>query len=314
MIKLPSHIPRAFLRPALRIESRVLTLLGEAAIHSQRAARPSFRDLFDAEVRVFSQWGEDGILDFICDAVELPRPRCLEIGAGNFTQCNTRWLAEARNASVVAVDAREDLVPTIEGLAVSWRSTVIPLQRWVSASNAHDIAGDAIAQLGGIDLISLDVDGIDYWILKAMDLGAVTVVVVEYNALFGVVRPVSVPDAVRFDRTRAHWSNLYYGASLLAFIRLLEPRGFTFVGTNRPGTNAFFVAAARLDHWPLTVPESTPEALARYVDLRVRESRDEHGHLTRRSPADVARLLAPLPLVDTVSGRALSVADCAARV
>ena len=78
--------------------------LGQSAILASRQSYSKVKNLWDAEVKVYSQWGEDGILDYICEIVELAKPRVLEIGAGNFLECNSRFIAEFRNASVVAVD------------------------------------------------------------------------------------------------------------------------------------------------------------------------------------------------------------------
>ena len=84
--------------------------LGQSAILASRQSYFKVKNLWDAEVKVYSQWGEDGILDYICELIELAKPRVLEIGAGNFLECNSRFIAEFRNASVVAVDARADLL------------------------------------------------------------------------------------------------------------------------------------------------------------------------------------------------------------
>jgi hypothetical protein len=103
------------------------TRIGEASLLAQKAAQPSFRNLWDAEVQVFSQWGEDGIIDFLCDCMGLAKPRALEFGAGNFLECNTRFLAEHRHASVVAVDARKDLTAAMKALPLYWQTTIIPI-------------------------------------------------------------------------------------------------------------------------------------------------------------------------------------------
>src|ERR1700712_2670133 len=100
---------------------------GMPAILAQKAARPSFRHLWDAEVSVFSQWGEDGILDHLCDFTGLARPSVVEFGAADFQECNSRFLAEYRNANVLAVDGRPDLASTVNRLDVGWRSTVEPV-------------------------------------------------------------------------------------------------------------------------------------------------------------------------------------------
>jgi hypothetical protein len=278
---------------------------GTAAIMAQRAARPAFRHLWDAEVSVYSQWGEDGILDFLLDFLDIAKPEAVEFGAGNFTECNTRFLAEYRCASVLAVDARDDLVPTVAALAVNWRTTVLARRGWITPETAPLLLKEAQAAFGGVDLVSIDIDGNDYWVLESLDLADVAVVVVEYNSVFGALHPVSVPRDDAFDRTQAHYSWLYYGASLPAFIALLRGRGFAFLGSNRAGSNAFFVRDNLLDSFPLPIPD--PKDVGQYTDWRGRESRDRAGNLDLLTGRERLEVMADLPLVDTVTGATLSV-------
>jgi len=216
-------------------------LIGQSAILASRANSETFKNLWDAEVKVYSQWGEDGILDYLCEQIGLSKPKVLEIGAGNFTECNSRFLAENRNASVFAVDGRADLIPSIESNSLRWKSHIFGYRTWVTPENVNEILDKAGQAIGTPDVFSLDLDGNDYWILQAANLDSVSVVVVEYNPLFGHNMAVTVARDDSFDRTSKHYSWLYYGASLKAFVDLLRTKGFEFVGTNRVGNNAFFV-------------------------------------------------------------------------
>jgi hypothetical protein len=100
------------------------------------------------------------------------------------------------------------------------------------------------------------------------------VVVVEYNAVLGGDRAVVVPYDPTFDRRKAHPSQLYWGASLAALVRLGEAKGYAFVGCNSAGNNAYFVRQDRLG--PLT----RHSARAGFVCSRFRDSRGAGGHLT----------------------------------
>lgn len=284
---------------ALRLQA------GTAAVLAARGARPTFRHLWDAEVRVYSQWGEDGILDLLCEAADLPRPRALELGAGDFGECNTRFLAEYRSASVLAADARPDLATHVAGLEVHWRTTVLPRVGWITPGTAPVLFAEAVEAFGGVDLLSLDLDGNDYWVARSLPLGELSVAVVEYNPGLGAGRPVSVPRDDAFERLRAHHSGLYFGASLTAFVELFARHGLVFVGSNRACSNAFFLREDRLADLPLRVPAD----LGPYLDRRLREGRDGQGRLDfRPAPAHVEQL-ARLPLVDTVTGERLTVGE-----
>jgi hypothetical protein len=289
------------------MRQELLYRAGVAGILAQRAARPSFVSLWDSEVSVFSQWGEDGILDLLCDHAGLVKPRAVEFGAGNFTECNTRFLAEYRSASVMAVDGRDDLIESVDGLAVKWRTTILARQEWITPTTAPEILRDARAAFGGVDVVSLDIDGNDYWVAAALPLSDEAIAVVEYNPLFGSGHAVSVPRDDMFDRIRAHHSWLYYGASLRAFVTLLAGKGYAFVGTNRAGSNAFFLRRDLTAGFPLTLPD--PGDLSRYVDWRAREARDATGMLSYLHGDERIALMAELPLVDTITGAELRVGD-----
>jgi len=107
-------------------------LIAQVGLRSRRPVLENYQFLHDAELRVFSQWGEDGILDLLCDALMLSKPSVVEFGAGNFRECNSRFLAENRSASVVAIDARSDLTSNIESSPLRWRTNIHALQQRVS--------------------------------------------------------------------------------------------------------------------------------------------------------------------------------------
>lgn len=279
--------------------------IGEAALLSQKAASGAFVHLWDAEVQVYSQWGEDGILDFLCDCLGLAKPRVLELGAGNFAECNSRFLAEHRNASVVAVDARKDLSEIMRSIPLYWRTSLFPIEDWITPESAPLLLSKAKSLMSEVDIISLDIDGNDYWVAESLDMAGVQLFVVEYNALLGHEQPVTVPRDDRFDRATAHSTWLYFGVSLRAWVYLFEQRGFTFIGTNRAGCNAFFCESEQARKIPLSKPSTID--LAPYVDWRVRESRDPEGNLSYLAGPDRVDAIGSLPLVNVVTGEMTSV-------
>jgi hypothetical protein len=268
--------------------------LGQASIASSRATSNSFKNLWDAEVRIYSQWGEDGILDYIFWRLEIPKPKVIEFGAGNFSECNSRFLAENLNASVVAIDGRKDLIETISKTDLFWKTHILGIQTWVTPSNVNQLIEKAHHFMGGVDMLSLDLDGNDFWIINAADLTGIMVVVVEYNPLFGNSKALTVPKEDAFDRTQKHFSWLYYGANLKAYVNVLSDKGFRFIGTNRVGNNAFFVAT----HVSHLIPFSPDPNNDCYFDWRVRESRDRSAQLSYLSGEERIVEIQNLPLVD----------------
>jgi hypothetical protein len=280
-------------------------LLGQNSILTSRSMSEKFINLWDAEVKVFSQWGEDGILDFICEKIGLTKPKVLEIGAGDFTECNSRFLVENRNASAVLVDGRKDLVHNVNCSSLKWKTHIFAFEEWVTSKNVNEIIRSAKNKIGSIDIFSIDLDGNDYWIVEAADLNEMQVIVVEYNPLFGSDFAVSVPSDDFFNRTTKHHSCLYYGASLRAFINILNQKGFIFIGSNRVGNNAFFVRQEIVGKINLPVPSD----LSLYTDWRIRESRDSSGKLNYISGSDRLEEIKDLPLKDVVNRIDIKVID-----
>lgn len=129
-------------------------------------------------------------------------------------------------------------------------------------------------------------------------------VIVECNSLFGSRAAVSVPYRAGYRRSRAHYSNLYYGASLAALCHWASRNDYSLVCTNSAGNNAFFVRNdVRGELRPLSPEEG-------WVSSRFRESRDQEGALTYlSSQAERLRLIADLPIVDVTSGRQAKIGD-----
>jgi hypothetical protein len=90
-------------------------------------------------------------------------------------------------------------------------------------------------------LLSLDIDGNDLWVWRAITAIQPRVVVIEYNAAFGPGRSLSVQYDPAFDRFKYHPSGIYHGASLSAMANVGREKGYVLVGCESHGVNAFFV-------------------------------------------------------------------------
>jgi hypothetical protein len=97
-----------------------------------------------------------------------------------------------------------------------------------------------------LGLLSIDVDGNDYWFLKELIDIAPAVICVEYNATLGL-EPISVPYDPLFDRHKKHPSGWYHGASLSALASLCASRGYGLAAISKAGLNAFFTKSGTLD-------------------------------------------------------------------
>jgi len=292
--------------PDPRIRERLddlAVLAGQA--RAQLVAMRGVTDLRDAEFRVFSQFGDDGIVEYLVARVGVPRgrERFVEIGVEDYSEANTRFLLVNRNWSGLIVDRGDAHVRAVPASPLMWRHDVRPVSARVDRENVN-----VLLREHGFDrdvgLLSIDVDGNDYWIWDAIEADPL-VVVVEYNSVLGATRPVTVPYDADFDRTRAHHSNLYFGASLAALARLGERKGYRLVGSNSAGNNAYFARADVAGDLP------SPSVAEAYVESRYRESRDEAGNLTFLSGPDRVREIAHLEVWDLEREQLVTVRDAA---
>ena len=179
-----------------------------------------------------------------------------------------------------------------------WRHELQAVAAFITAENINELLRRHVPS-PDIGILSIDIDGNDYWVWRAIDAVKPRIVVAEYNSVFGPELAVTIPYQPDFNRTRAHHSNLYWGASLAALCELASSKGYAFVGSNSAGNNAFFVrqdCAARLRQ--LSVAEG-------YVRSRFRESRDPSGRLTYISGDARVAQIAQMVVHDVRSGRDL---------
>lgn len=250
------------------------------------------------EFKVFSQWGEDGIIQKLIRHLDIPNKSFIEFGVEDFRESNCRFLLMHDNWRGLVIDACADHIASIRRSPMSWRHDLEAITAFVDVDNINEVL--ARGRLGeDIDILSIDVDGVDYWVLAAIHSCKPRILIVEYNSLFGVERSISVPYDARFERTKKHFSNLYYGASLAAFHYLATQRSYSLIGTNSAGSNAFFVRDDLLSACPFPAL-SVRDA---FVMSNVRESRDPAGGLSRLAGSDRLDAIRGMPVVNVVTGQ-----------
>ena len=124
----------------------------------------------------------------------------------------------------------------------------------------------------------MDIDGIDYWVMKQLPDNLSKIIITEYNAIFGANFEVTVPNINNFDRTKYHYSNLCYGMSLRAIINLMKSKNYIFVGANKACNNAFFVNKNEVEKLNIDLPDLN--SLDIYTQSNILESRSDSGNLT----------------------------------
>jgi hypothetical protein len=189
--------------------------------------------------KVYCQNDEDGIIAEIFRRIGTTSRTFVEFGVESGVECNSvkllidgwrgLWI-ESNPASAAAI--RENFAPFIA------ENKLVLQESRVTAENINALIGQG-GFAGEIDLLSIDIDGNDYWVWKAIDVVNPRVVAIEYNATLRPPMAVVVP-----YRAEAQWDGSnYYGASLEALVRLAAAKNYRLVGCSIAGVNAFFVRA-----------------------------------------------------------------------
>jgi hypothetical protein len=297
--------PLAVLRSELSVVERMVESL--AVQHGQLMSlrNADLEDLAfrDAEFRIFSQWGEDGIIQYLV-ARTTPGPSTfVEFGVGDYTESNTRFLLLKDNWRGLIIDGATDLISFLRRSGTMWRHYIDPVVAFVTVENINSILSEH-DMVGDIGILSVDIDGNDYWVLDAITIIQPRIIICEYNSVFGSQRAVTIPYDPDFVAGSAHYSHLYFGASLAALDHLLSDRGYILVGCESHGANAFFVRS----DVALALPSVTPAAA--YVTSQFRSSRSELSRLSYVNGHRAMRaLIADLPLIDVTTGTRLVVGD-----
>jgi len=152
------------------------------------------------------------------------------------------------------IDDWQGLLIDGDGRNVALARKVLPANMtckhlWLDLNNLDVI--EAYAATRDIGILSIDVDGNDYWFLRSLISIKPAMIICEYNSSFGM-RSISVPYEQSFRRFKKHASGLYFGASLAALKNLCDRNGYRLVETSENGVNAFFVRGDLLD--PGSVP------------------------------------------------------------
>jgi hypothetical protein len=230
-------------------------------------------NLAKIEFQVSSQWGEDGIIEWILSKfTKLPKI-FLEIGTQDYRESNTRFLLINRNYDGFIIEGDARATKDIKSQRVYWKHNLTIKNKFVDKDNINNLVEEMNIPKK-IGLLSLDIDGVDYWVLKELKSLDAAIVVCEYNSLFGLKKSITVPYDKNFIRTKKHFSNLYYGASIKAFIDLMKKKKYFLLGTNKNGNNAFFMKNIYLKDINKILKEKKI-----YIS-KYRESRDQKGNLT----------------------------------
>lgn len=284
---------KQILRTILEIHERIDDLkINQGIILSTLNENKVSKNLKDYEFKVFSQWGEDGIIQYLTKSIEIKNKTFIEFGIQDFFESNCRFLLMKDDWRGFVIDGSASNIDRLKKSYFYWRHHLDTLDAFITRENINEL----LAKSGfeeDLGILSIDLDGNDYYILEAINFFKPRILICEYNPVFGSTRKISIPYQPDFHRTNTHFSNLYWGASLSAMTHIANKKGYALVGTNTAGNNAFYVRKDLIsDKLKVLSVESA------YSPSNYRESRDKNGNLTYITADKRLDVIKGLPVLD----------------
>lgn len=202
------------------------------------------KPLHEIGFSTFSENTEDGVLLYIFSIIGSTNKKCVEIGCGYGRECNTANLLIHHNWTGLLIDAGEKQTAHAKNFFNSFikREAYRPVvvRAHITKSNVNKIIKKN-GFAGEVDLLSIDIDGVDYWIWKEIEVCNPRVIVAEIQCIWYSETAVTVPYDDHFEPGFMDGYGIYSGASLAAFDKLAKQKGYRFIGVERSGYNAFFL-------------------------------------------------------------------------
>jgi len=254
---------------------KIIFCIGKVQISLNRNRYDEVEDLIETEAKIFSQNGEDGIIDYLIHKLNVDNKNFVEIGVGNYRESNTRFLYNRYHSKGLIIDYIDDMKNKVKKHVNFWKGDLRICKQKIDSDNILDLLNKNCDY--EIDLFSIDIDSIDYWIIKKLKNNISKIFVAEYNPVFGAELEVTVPNISGFERSKYHYSYLCYGMSLKALINLMDQKGYYFIGTNLQKINAFFISKKfKKEEFFKNIKI---KSLDNYTNSNIRDSRDINDNL-----------------------------------
>jgi hypothetical protein len=232
------------------------------------------------------------VIQHLIKLVEIKNKTFIEFGVEDFFESNCRFLLMKDDWKGFVIDGSKINIQKLKNSYFYWKHYLDATKGFITTENIEDIL-DTSGFDYDLGILSIDLDGNDYHILEAINKYKPRILICEYNSVFGSFRKITIPYKTDFFRTKAHHSNLYGGASLAALTYLANKKGYSLVGTNTAGNNAFYIRNDLLNE---CVEVLSVESA--YTQSNFRESRDENGNLNFFSSESRLEVIKGLPVYE----------------
>ena len=250
-------------------------------------------NLKEKEFSIFSQFGEDGIIQYLVNLIDIPNKTFIEFGVEDFAESNCRFLMMKDNWRGFVIDGNDRNISRLIKNYYYWKYDLQAICAFVNKDNIEDLL-DQSGFDHDLGILSIDLDGVDYFILSSIAKFKPRILICEFNPIFGPTRKVTVPYDEKFQRFKHHYSGLYWGASLSAINDVATRLGYGLIGTNSAGHNAFFI---RDDLMKQPLNRMDPERA--FNSPTYRDSRDVRGNISFVNFSARQKLIQGLPVLNT---------------
>jgi len=239
--------------PAVAIGQRKLYLYFRSEISQGRRF-----NLSETGFRVFSQFEEDGKLLYIFSVLGMDNKSFVEIGSDDGINSNCANLYFNFGWHGLFIDGNKKSIERgtyfYSKYPHPWYYKPKFRHAIVTRENVNELVSEA-GYSGEIGLLSIDIDGNDYWIWDALEVTAPQVVIIETHNEFGL-RNIVVPYDKNYSYPGRH--PVYHGASPVAMVKLAGKKGYRLVGANEFASNFIFVKNGLGEEF---LPEVTVESV-----------------------------------------------------
>ena len=151
----------------------------------------TIKELSEVEFQVFSQFGDDGIIQWLINYLDIPKKTFVEFGVEKYIEANTRFLLFNNNWNGLVIDGDGNNINYVKRDVVSYFFNLQSIASFITKDNINELikSRDFDQELG---LLSIDIDGNDYWIWQSLENINPVIVISEYNAAFGL-NPWTIP-------------------------------------------------------------------------------------------------------------------------
>jgi hypothetical protein len=231
---------KQFLKTIYDQKNHNTELLARIHLNTLIGINPSIIKKVNIEFNGYSQGGEDGVILLLCYLYDCRSS--IEIGTENWEQSNLRLATRVFHLTTGLIDGDESNMKYVEKDKISYLEHIKTHASWVNKENINFLIEKLQLKMNvkDVDIISLDIDGVDYYVMEKIT-SKPKIFIVEYNSIFGDELKSTIPYNESFHRYNFHYSGTIYGCSYQLWIDLFKRKGYKLFYTASTGNNMFFV-------------------------------------------------------------------------